>query len=66
LLHTITRDDIQAIGAAKARESSRATANRVLRAEQERGTLRLARGRTVVLDPVDIARRARAPALDRA
>jgi len=30
LLHTITRDDIQAIGAAKARESSRATANRYL------------------------------------
>jgi integrase len=30
LLHTITRDDVQAIGAAKARESSRATANRYL------------------------------------
>lgn len=30
LLHTITRDDIQAIGAAKARETSRATANRYL------------------------------------
>jgi hypothetical protein len=30
LLHTITRDDIQAIGATKARESSRATANRYL------------------------------------
>src|SRR6266404_9199776 len=30
LLHTITRDDVQAIGAAKARERSRATANRYL------------------------------------
>jgi len=30
LLHTITRDEIQAIGEAKARESSRATANRYL------------------------------------
>jgi hypothetical protein len=30
LLHTITRDDVQAIGAAKARASSRATANRYL------------------------------------
>jgi integrase len=30
LLHTITRDDVQAIGTAKARESSRATANRYL------------------------------------
>jgi CRP/FNR family transcriptional regulator, cyclic AMP receptor protein len=46
--------------------TSRATANRVLRAEHERGTLRLARGRTVVLDPDEIARRAHSPALDRA
>jgi len=30
LLHTITRDEVQAIGEAKARESSRATANRYL------------------------------------
>jgi hypothetical protein len=30
LLHTITRDDVQAIGAAKSRETSRATANRYL------------------------------------
>jgi len=58
---SLTQEDIAALAA-----TSRATANRVLRAEQERGTLRLARGRTVVLDPVDIARRARAPALDRA
>jgi CRP-like cAMP-binding protein len=46
--------------------TSRATANRVLRAEQERGTLRLSRGRTVVLDPDGIARRAHSTALDRA
>jgi CRP-like cAMP-binding protein len=58
---SLTQEDIAALAA-----TSRATANRVLRAEQERGTLRLARGRTVVLDPVDIARRARTPALDRA
>ena len=37
-----------------------------VRAEQERGTLRLARGRTIVLDTADIAQRARAPSLDRA
>ena len=30
LLHTITRDDVQAIGETKARETSRATANRYL------------------------------------
>ena len=58
---SLTQEDIAALAA-----TSRATANRVLRAEQERGTLRLTRGRTVVLDPVDIARRAGAPALDRA
>jgi CRP-like cAMP-binding protein len=58
---SLTQEDIAALAA-----TSRATANRVLRAEQERGTLRLARGRTIVLDPADIARRAGAPALDRA
>jgi CRP/FNR family cyclic AMP-dependent transcriptional regulator len=58
---SLTQEDIAALAA-----TSRATANRVLRAEQERGTLRLARGQTVVLDPADIARRARSPALDRA
>src|SRR5262245_21791974 len=58
---SLTQEDIAALAA-----TSRATANRVLRAEQERGTLRLARGRTVVLDPADIARRARSAALDRA
>ena len=38
--------------------TSRATVNRVLRAEQAHGTVELRRGRTVVLDPEDIARRA--------
>ena len=57
----LTQRDIAALAG-----TSRATANRVLRAEHERGTLRLARGRTVVLDPDGIARRARSPALDRA
>jgi CRP-like cAMP-binding protein len=37
--------------------TSRATVNRVLREEQERGTLELARGRTVVLKADDLARR---------
>jgi CRP/FNR family cyclic AMP-dependent transcriptional regulator len=46
--------------------TSRATANRVLRAEEKRGTVRLGRGKTLVLDPDDIARRAHFAALDRA
>jgi len=57
----LTQEDIAALAA-----TSRATANRVLRAEQVRGTVRLTRGKTVVLDPENIARRAGAPALDRA
>ncbi|MEA2126242.1 MAG: family transcriptional regulator, cyclic receptor protein [Solirubrobacteraceae bacterium] len=36
--------------------TSRATVNRVLRAEQERGTVRLRRGRTVVLDRERLSR----------
>lgn len=39
--------------------TSRATVNRVLREEQERGTVELRRGRTVVLDVEEIAQRAR-------
>jgi CRP-like cAMP-binding protein len=39
--------------------TSRATVNRVLREEQERGTVELRRGRTAVLDTEAIARRAR-------
>jgi CRP/FNR family cyclic AMP-dependent transcriptional regulator len=39
--------------------TSRATVNRVLRAEAQRGTVELRRGRTVVLDAAALARRAR-------
>jgi CRP/FNR family cyclic AMP-dependent transcriptional regulator len=39
--------------------TSRATVNRVLREEERRGTIELSRGRTRVLDPVAVARRAR-------
>jgi CRP-like cAMP-binding protein len=39
--------------------TTRATVNQVLRAEQERGTVRLGRGRTVVPDPAALAARAR-------
>ena len=39
--------------------TSRATVNRVLREEQMRGTVELRRGKTVVLDAEEIARRAR-------
>lgn len=39
--------------------TSRATVNRVLRDEEGRGTVRLSRGRTVVLDREALARRAR-------
>ena len=46
--------------------TSRATANRVLRAEEKRGTVRLARGKTLILDPDDIARRVGSAAFDRA
>ncbi|HMJ02152.1 MAG TPA: Crp/Fnr family transcriptional regulator [Conexibacter sp.] len=39
--------------------TSRATVNRVLRDEQERGTVELSRGRTTLLDPDALAKRAR-------
>lgn len=39
--------------------TSRATVNRVLREEEERGTVRLERGRTVVIDREGLARRVR-------
>lgn len=39
--------------------TSRATVNRVLRQEEKRGTVALSRGRTRVLDPAAVARRAR-------
>ena len=57
----LTQEDIAGLAA-----TSRATANRVLRSEEKRGTVRLARGKTVILDPADIARRVRSTALDRA
>jgi CRP/FNR family transcriptional regulator, cyclic AMP receptor protein len=41
--------------------TSRATVNRVLRAETKRGTVELHRGQTTVVDPVGLAKRARAP-----
>jgi CRP/FNR family cyclic AMP-dependent transcriptional regulator len=39
--------------------TSRATVNHVLREEQARGTVDLGRGRTIVHDPAELARRAR-------
>ena len=39
--------------------TSRATVNRVLRDEQERGTVELRRGKTIVVQPDELARRAR-------
>lgn len=39
--------------------TSRATVNKVLRTEQGRGTVELRRGRTLILQPDDLARRAR-------
>ena len=57
----LNQEDIAALAG-----TSRATANRVLRAEEKRGTVRLARGKTLVLDPDDIARRVRSAAFDRA
>ena len=39
--------------------ASRGTVNRVLREEQERGTLELRRGRTIVLDLEALRKRAR-------
>jgi len=55
----LTQDDIAGLAG-----TSRATANRVLRAEERRGTVQLARGKTLVLDPADIARRAGSATLD--
>jgi CRP/FNR family cyclic AMP-dependent transcriptional regulator len=56
----LNQEDIAALAG-----TSRATANRILRAEEKRGTIRLSRGRTHILDPEDIARRAHFAALDR-
>ena len=50
----LPQEDIAALAG-----TSRATVNRVLRAEERRGTVELARGRTVVVDPAEFVRRAR-------
>ena len=42
--------------------TSRATVNRVLREEEARGTVQLGRGRTRVVDPAELSRRAGIPA----
>ena len=52
----LTQDDIAGLAG-----TSRATVNRVLREEAARGTLELRRGRTVVVDPAALARRAGSP-----
>ena len=49
----LTQEDVAALSG-----TSRATVNRILRAEAKRGTVRLTRGRTVVLDPEALAARA--------
>jgi CRP/FNR family transcriptional regulator, cyclic AMP receptor protein len=51
---TLRQEDLAALAG-----TSRATVNRVLREEEKRGTLTLARGRATVLDPVELARRCR-------
>lgn len=50
----LTQDDIAGLAG-----TSRATVNRVLRAEAARGVVELRRGKTVVLDPEGLARRSR-------
>ena len=58
----LTQEDIAGLAG-----TSRATVNRVLRDEERRGTVELGRGKTVVLDADDLARRrARRPAAPRA
>ena len=47
----LTQEDIASLAG-----TSRATVNRVLREEQQRGTIALGRGRTVLLDIVSLAR----------
>jgi CRP-like cAMP-binding protein len=50
----LTQDDIAGLAG-----TSRATVNRVLRREQDRGTVALGRGRTVVLDVAALVDRRR-------
>jgi CRP/FNR family transcriptional regulator, cyclic AMP receptor protein len=49
----LTQEDIAGLAG-----TSRATVNRVLREEEKRGTVRLQRGKTTVLEPEALARRA--------
>ena len=51
---SLTQEDLAAMAG-----TSRATVNRVLRDEEKRGTLTLQRGRTTVLDAVELDRRCR-------
>jgi CRP/FNR family cyclic AMP-dependent transcriptional regulator len=50
----LTQEDLAGLAG-----TSRATVNRVLRDEEGRGTVKLGRGRTSVLDPDELARRGR-------
>lgn len=50
----LTQEDLASLAG-----TSRATVNRVLREEEARGTLKLGRGRTTVLDADELARRGR-------
>jgi CRP-like cAMP-binding protein len=50
----LTQDDLADLAG-----TSRATVNRVLRSEQEKGAVKLGRGKTEVLDAVELARRSR-------
>jgi CRP-like cAMP-binding protein len=54
----LTQEDVAGLAG-----TSRATVNRVLRSEESRGTLRLARGRIAVLDREALVRRASSTAL---
>lgn len=51
---SLTQDELAELAGA-----TRSTVNRVLREEQERGTIELRRGQTVVLEPEALAKRAR-------
>jgi len=50
----LTQEDLAGLAG-----TSRATVNRILRAEEAKGTVRLGRGRTTILDPAELARRGR-------
>jgi CRP-like cAMP-binding protein len=50
----LTQEDLAGLAG-----TSRATVNRILRAEEAKGTVRLGRGRTTILDAAELARRGR-------